>query len=270
MRRLILLLVLVTAIFVTGCENTEDNSPALQGQIDEFFFKAADARASQNDDGTYTIQGITQDETMTIHLVSHNLGTYQLGSGYSNFASFEDSAGNMYTTSPNGSGEVEITDRCISCGWLTGTFKFSAIQEGVDTLAVQKGFFFKVSFLNGDLPSDAPVPTDGALFAEVDGEDYEANSVAATLENGSIKIEGFKDDDIIRIVIPADGVSGNYNYPTDGFSASIINNGVEDPAVSGLISINFNNTTTRITRVFFSFVTESGVQVTMGNTRVDY
>ncbi len=270
MRRLILLFVLVATVFISGCENTEDNSPALQGQMEDFFYRATDVRARLNEDGSYTIQGITRDETLTLHLRSGQLIDYPVGGGSSNFATFEDSAGNIYTTVPHGTGEITLTDRCISCGWLTGKFNFTAIQEGVDTLTVEKGFFFEVSFLNGELPSDTPTASDGTMTAEVNGIDYEANNVSASLDGGTIKIEGFKDDTVIVVSIPSDGVSGNYDYPMTGFFASVINNGVEDPAVSGLISINFNNTTTREARVFFTFTTESGAEVTMGNTRVNY
>ncbi|WP_461302446.1 DUF6252 domain-containing protein [Aureisphaera sp.] len=270
MRRLILLGLLVAVCFMTACESTEDNSPALQGQMEDFFYKATDVRAKQNEDGTYTIQGITQNETLTLHLRSGQLLTYPLGEGNASYATYEDGLGNTYTTSPYGSGEIILTDRCISCGWLTGSFNFSAIQEGVDTISVNKGFFFKVSFLEGQLPSDIPTVSDGVMVGVVDGVSFEANSVNADLASGSIRIDGLKEGKSIKISIPSDGVSGNYTYPMDGFYAAYVDNGVEDPAVSGLISINFNDTATRKARVFFSFVTESGKQITEGNTRVDY
>ncbi|MDC8002824.1 DUF6252 family protein [Aureisphaera galaxeae] len=272
MRRLILLVVLVATAFMAGCETTEDNSPALQGQMEDFFYKAADVRAQKNVDGTYTIQGVTQDEKLTLHLRSGQLLTYPLGEGSPSYATYEDPFGNVYTTSPYGSGEITLTDRCISCGWLTGKFTFTAIQEGIDTITVDKGVFFKVSFLEGGLPGGDidPQASDGTMSARVGALDYDANTVIATLENDIIKIEGFQGGQIIKVIIPFDGVSGNYNLPTEGFSASLTTDGTEDPAVSGLISINFNNTTTRQARVFFSFVTAGGVEVTMGNTRVNY
>ncbi len=270
MRRLILLPVLVLAICLASCENTEDSSPALQGQLDDFFYKATDARGTKNDDGTVTLQGVTQSETLTLHLRGDGLGTYPLGPGEPNYARFEDNGGNMFSTTENGSGEIVITDRCISCGWLTGTFNFTAIQTGVDTLNMNKGVFFRVSFLSGQLPSDTPQQSDGGMTAEVNGDDYEANNVSADLVGDVIKIEGFKDNQIIELTIPSDGVPGNYDYPSSGFSASLFTDGIEDPAVSGLISINFNNTATREARVFFSFMTEGGEEVTLGNTRVDY
>ena len=95
---------LFIALLFVACEDTETNNPALQGEINNSFFKASDARGVQNEDGSFTLQGINEDKILTLHINGPQLGLYPLGEGQSNFASYEDADGNVYTTSPNGQG----------------------------------------------------------------------------------------------------------------------------------------------------------------------
>ena len=69
--------------------------------------------AVKNEDGSYTMQGINQDEVLTLQIDRAQLGTYRLGPGSASFATYVDANENVYTTSPNGSGVIELTDRCI-------------------------------------------------------------------------------------------------------------------------------------------------------------
>lgn len=270
MKRIFLLLFAAILAF-SSCESLEDNSPALQGEIDSVFFRAIDVRGQRNEDGSYTLQGINQDEKLTLNLdrgaSSGALGLYPLGEGHASFATYEDADGNEYTTAPLGEGQIELTDRCISCGWLTGTFRFTAMNPGVDTLNVQKGFFFEISFLDGNI--DATGPTEGDLFANVNENPFQANSVTADEIGSSIIIKGFLDNRIITIEIPANSVSGNYILPVTGFSASYTNNDETTEAISGLISVNFNNATLRKAKVFFNF--DTGIDmITNGDTNFKY
>ena len=148
MKRITLLLFAAVIAF-SSCENTEDNSPALQAEIDSIFFKGLDIRGVKNDDGTFTLQGINQEKKLTITVAENELGSYMMGGGRASMATYEDGEGNEYSTSPFGEGVIELTDRCISCGWLTGNFWFVAKRSETDSLPVrvQKGVFFEVSFL---------------------------------------------------------------------------------------------------------------------------
>jgi Family of unknown function (DUF6252) len=265
MKRIFLLLFAAILAF-SSCENLEDNSPALQGEIDSIFFKSSDVRGQQNENGSFTLQGINQDEKLTLNLNRAQLGEYTLGAGHPSFATYEDPAGNIYTTAPLGEGQIVLTDRCLSCGWLTGTFRFTAVDPGVDTLNVQKGFFFEVSFLDGNIDSG---PSVGTLTANVNEDPYQANSVTAEEIGSSIIINGFLNERVITIEVPANSISGNYILPITGFSASYTNNDETTEAISGIITVNFNNTDTRKILIFFNFDTGSD-NITVGRTRVDY
>ena len=118
----ILLLLLVTIVFVS-CEDLETNSPALQAEIDNVFFKSLDANTSQNNDGTYLIQGFTGNETLSLKISNIDVGTYIVGGTSDNYANFENIVGSVYSTNPEGSGEIVITDRNTSLNAITGFFK---------------------------------------------------------------------------------------------------------------------------------------------------
>lgn len=268
MKRTILLL-FATVIAFSSCENLEDNSPALQGQIDSIFFKANDVRGQQNDDGTFTVQGINQDQTVTITIAESELGTYPLGAGRRSSATYVDGNENEYSTAPYGEGVIELTDRCISCGWLTGSFHFVARRSEFDSLPVtmQKGVFFEVSFL-GDIQQGTP-PI-GTMTAEVDNVPFTASAITVDEANGTIKIIGFDGLQEIEIQVPSNSVSGNYFLPMEGFAASYTANGETTQAEDGgLVSVNFNNTDLRKILIFFDFMA-AGKHITIGRTGVDY
>lgn len=266
MKRIFLLLFAAILAF-SSCENLEDNSPALQGEIDSIFFKASDVRGQQNENGSFTIQGINQDEKLTLTINSSLLGVHPLGDGHPSSATFEDAGGNLYTRAPLENGQIEITDRCISCGWLTGTFRFTGINPGIDTIKVQKGFFFEASFIDGNI--DTGGPSAGTLTANVNEDPFNASTVTADQVSGSIIINGFLDDRVITIEVPENSVTGNYILPMTGFSASYTNNVGTTEAISGIITVNFNNPDPGQILIFFNFDTGTD-SITVGRTRVDY
>ncbi|MEL6812763.1 MAG: DUF6252 family protein [Bacteroidota bacterium] len=271
MKRVILLLFAAVIAF-SSCEETiEDNSPALQGQVDSIFFKANDIRGEQNADGSITIQGIREGEKITINLPGSAVGTYPLGIGTPGSAIYTDAGDNDYTTETLlADGSINISGSCLECGWLTGSFQFSAYREGIDTLSVtvDKGFFFEVSYLDGGV--DGGIPINGEMTAKIDGVDFEANSVIVEEDAGFIVINGFKDNVSIMIKVPANAVSGNYELPQAGYEASYTVDGETfeaDPG--GLISVNFNNQTTKKIKIFFNFVA-GGTVITNGDTSGEY
>lgn len=268
MKRIILLLFAVVIAFAS-CENLEDNSPGFQSEVDSVFFRAQDIRGTQNDDGSFTLQGTSGGKKITLNIEKAQLGTYELGGPKPSSATYEDPSDDVYFTAPFGSGKIEITDRCISCGWLTGSFQFNAKRSENDTLSVsvQKGFFFEVSFLN-EL-GDIPIFTDDTMTAEIDGASFGASAVLVEVVGSSLIINGSDGSKFLRIEVPVDVLSGNYSLPRTDFNASVTVDGVTTQADTGLISVNFNDTTTGDIRIFFTFEA-GGVSVTEGNTRVTY
>jgi hypothetical protein len=249
-----------------GCEDIQDNSPAIQGEINNVFFKALDVRGQQNDNGSFSLKGENQDQELTLNIRSANPGTYPVGPGEANFAIYEDGNGNEYATSPTGEGKIVITDHCVSCRTLTGNFNFVAINTGVDTVYVQKGFFFEVSYDLGGIVGDT---SDGYMDAIVDGAPFNTEIVSGEEIGGAIVFNGFVDNQNITIKIPVNASSGNYSVNDTGFGASYTLDGVVEVAESGQISVNFINTTTRRALVFFNFNTATR-EITNGESRVDY
>ena len=261
------LVLLIASILFVSCEDLEDSTPVIQGTIDDVFFKANDARAVLNDNGSYTLQGYGQDKTLTLHINQAELGTYQLGEGQPNYASFEDELGNVYRTIPSGEGEIVLTDRCLSCGWLTGTFHFSGILQGLDTINVHRGIFYQVSFFEGIIGDGGGGISAGSLNAYVNNSGFNAITVSAELSGNTLVIVGAIDSRKITIEIPSNAVSGDYVLPLEGFRAKYTNENITEEAISGLISVNFNNP--NATLIFFNFNTDNDV-ITEGRVRVDY
>jgi len=268
MKRIILLLFAVVIAFAS-CENLEDNSPGFQSEVDSIFFKAQDIRGTQNDDGSFTLQGISGGQQVTLNIEKAQLGEYLLGGGRASSATYVDPAEDVYTTSPFGDGRIEITDRCVSCGWLTGSFRFNAKRSEGDTLSVsvQKGFFFEVSFLNDNV--DIGLPSAGTMTAEVNGSPFDANSVTTEIIGDVLVINGLIESSSIEIRVPVNSPGGNYSLPREGYEASYTKDGITTPSSTGLISVNFNDTDNNKIRIFFDFVAGTD-NITVGNTRVDY
>ncbi|MEM7185761.1 MAG: DUF6252 family protein [Bacteroidota bacterium] len=269
MKRITLILFAMVIAF-SSCENVENNAPALQGEIDSIFFKALEVRGQRNDDGTFSLQGINQDQTITVTVAENELGTYLMGEGRASKATYMDGEGNEYTTAPYGQGVIELTDRCISCGWLTGSFWFIAGRSENDTLpvSVQKGVFFEVSFLGGDLNEGGP-PI-GSVTASIDGVPFDANSVTADEDGVSIIIEGLEGTEGLRLQVPSNIVSGNYFLPRAGFSAAYINDGeVFEADDGGIVSVNFNDQNDRKILLFFNFEA-NGKVISSGRAGANY
>ncbi|MCW5518475.1 hypothetical protein J1N09_01395 [Aureitalea sp. L0-47] len=265
MKRVLLSLFVLSLLFTSSCsEDIENNSPAIQGQIDSLFFRAIDIRGQVNDNGSISLKGSDQDRELTLNVRGADPGTYLLGAEQPNFAYFIDADGSEYRTSPSGEGKITITNHCSSCESITGTFNFVAINPGVDTIYMQKGVFFEVNYLLGGIDDDTSA---GYMNAFVDGEAFNTELVAAENVSGVLTINGFVDNTNITIKAPADSPSGNYPIDTPGFDAAITIDGVVEVAQSGFISVNYINANRAL--LFFRFDTENHI-ITDGESRVDY
>lgn len=269
--RKIYLLLLVALSVLSSCENVQDNRDAMQGQIDERFFRAPNAFAQTNTDGTFSIVGNAPDQKITLNLATSAFKTHVLGRFPENFAVVEDSNGNVYRTQ-NGieAGEVIITRRCISCGYISGEFNFTAIQAGVDTIRVSKGFFFDVQIEEAFEDPDDPNAITNTFTAIADGADFTATQIVAQQTGDDIVINGTLGDRAILITMPANVTFGNYDLPQAGFSAVYTDaSGNIQEAVTGRITVNFNNVALRSTKILFRFDTANH-SITDGDARVSY
>jgi hypothetical protein len=243
----------------------------LQAKINDDFFRALDARLTESEDGTFLIQGITEKESITMKIGNLELGTYNFGEMSDNYASFEKSNGDSYFTNPNGEGSVTITSYNEEAQTASGSFGFRAMQEGVDTIAVQNGIFYQariISLVDDDVIID-PVNTAGTFICLVDENPFNPFKVSALASDETIEIRGFTLNKSVTIEIPLDLDSGSYPLTDDGLQAYYEDgNGLEN-ANSGNTIIFSNDPLERKVKGTFFFLTDSKT-ITLGQFNVTY
>jgi len=261
----ILYTLLFSLFLFISCENIETNSPALQAEIDHVLFKALDASALQNNDGTYLVQGVTGNETLSLKISNIEVGTYNVGGGSNNYATFENVIGSLYTTNPEGSGQVIITNRDTSINAISGTFNFTAMIPGIATITVHNGVFFEVLYTS-DTGNNS---SDGTMTANIDNNSLNPNSVNAADTGNSIVILGANNTSSVYLKVPIDVATGFYDLPENGFSARYTLNTVEENALTGSIIIISHDIAAKTLAGTFSFATENYV-IEQGQFNVSY
>lgn len=259
-----LFFILSVMLLFSSCENLEDNSPALQGTVDHVVFKAVYARAIANVDGSYTIEGNNEVEEMTLHISSPEIGTYYIGEGFPNSATFETINGVIYSTSSAGEGKIIVSNWDTSINAISGTFNFSAAIPGVDTITVNNGVFYEVPYIGGSGETN-----DGTLTANVDGNGFNAINVTTDDTGNSIIITAIFNAETIKIVIPIDAAVGNYVLPLSGYLASYSNGAGFEQAESGVIDITLHDVGVKTVKGTFSFETSVNT-ITSGQFNVTY
>ncbi|OAB79947.1 DUF6252 family protein [Cochleicola gelatinilyticus] len=261
--RFIYALLLIVPV-LSGCENVERNDPALQGILNSELYRAIDARATENTDGSFLIQGVTQRELLTLRIQRGNPAVYELGENSVNYASFEDFNGNTFSTSPNGLGEIVISNWDEVGKTLTGTFKFRAIQNGIDTLVVQRGAFFEVPYFAEDVDQVA-----GTLLARINGDNFNPFTISASREENSIIIKGSTPNKLLSIRLPVEVEAGSYSLPRTDFIFKYSLNNESETAVSGNLNITNHDPAMRRISGAFSFNTDSHT-ISLGQFNVSY
>lgn len=259
------------AFAMMSCEDIQDNTPALQGTLDQSFFKAIDARAARNIDGSFLIQGTNVDETLTMRISGRQLGTYNVGAQTLNYAFFEDAGGNLYATNPFGIGKIELTNYDDEAKTLSGSFSFQMVLAGIDTLTVSSGLFFEVPFGLGPIedPADGEIGNAGDFFAEINGQPFTPINVGAVDQGNRIKIIGDTSPVRIEILVP-DGVQpGNYSLASGQFDATYRDGTVYETVVSGNIQVTGHDFAAKTLQATFNFETET-TSITSGTFDVAY
>lgn len=264
----LLLLLFITSIF-SSCETTEYNSPGFQANLEGLFYKANDSKAIKRSVSSYTIQGITENEVITLKVEESSEGVYLLGGNSGNYALYEDSNGNQYSTIPGGSGEIIITRRHTGDRYFNGNFRFTAIRPGHDTITVDRGVFYKIPY-DEDINNIEDIPNTTELFiAQIDDEQFNPFTVDITQNETSIIINAFTGPKIMKLIVPIDVTEGIHTIPGNGYNAFATLEGTLQNANSGTINIIGNDTENRILHGRFSFETDNHT-VTEGLFNVVY
>jgi len=265
-----LILLFMAVIAVSSCETLEDNSPALQATLDSVFFKAGDVLGASFSDGSVIYQGVTQDEILTIYLPEKERDTYPMGPGTSAYATYQNFEGLVYTTeAQGGSGEVTVGDRCISCGWISGDFRFTAISPNLDTIVVSKGFYFEANFTRDNLIGIETDPQNNSLVATVNGASFNPTAVEVSESQGVVTTEAVAANQAIIVQVPENALPGDYFIGDVGYAAGYRVDGGTVIAQSGSITIVSNDTAAREMVVSFSFIAGE-YEVTNGSMTIYY
>ncbi len=259
---------------LTSCEDVQDSSSALQASLDFDFYDAIGTRAAENEDGSYLIQGITQNEILTMKVPSLNEGSYNLGGNSENYALFENSNDDTYFTNPDGAGVITITDWNRDEEIVSGYFRFKAILQGVDTLKVSEGLFYRIQVTRFvDSPEDAsvdPTTNAGTFASAIDGIPFNPFEVSALEDGDYIFISATTINREIQIKLPLDIQAGTIvTLPEPGFIVRYTGGDGEEDAVSGNIIVFQHQPAIKRVKGTFSFQTENR-SVTLGQFNVFY
>ena len=267
MKRLSFLIII--SLIILSCENTETYSPALQGLIDNELYRSLDARATESEDGSFIIQGVTENETLTMKVSALEVGTYNFGGSSANYASFEDFNGNTYFTNPDGEGRMTISNYNPEAQIVSGSFNFTAIRPGIDTLSIGNGIFFEVPVNPYIEPIFNPATNAGTFVSLIDGNPFNPFNVSAVENTNSIVITGSSTNRTILLSIPKTIGMGNYELPAMGYIAEYIENGDISGAISGNLTIISHNQANNLIKGTFSFLTATN-SISLGQFNVVY
>lgn len=154
------------AIFLglSGCEDVEFNTPAIQGQKNGNFWKA-ETYAADIDFGGFVIEGKNGKERVQLITTNDTRGTFTLGLDSGNVAIYVDAKGMVYSTKnapdtsvslypPSGEIIVEDIDNDDPMG-VIGTFWFNAYNDaGTEVVNFNRGVFYKVPLVGGLIQID--------------------------------------------------------------------------------------------------------------------
>lgn len=257
---------LLAALSLISCEDKKVNEVAFQAKVDDRLYISTDARAALNEDGSVTIQGFTNDESMTLYLSRLAEGNFAIGEGFTNFAVYEDMGGNIYSTNPNGEGVVTISELNENNKTLTGIFNFNAFLPGIDTIYVSRGILFNVSYTGGDIPD----PTNAGTFsAKVDGNLFIPITVSSRDTGNTIITSGSNANATIAISVTSEVEPGEYTLPRGGFSAKYQDANGPETTAEGIINIIEHNIANKTIKGTFSFLTNR-TEITEGQFDVAY
>jgi len=269
MKRLLLLPVLALTLFASCSSEIEDNSPAMQAVVnDSLFFKAVDVRAFYNDQGNLIIRGANDVEVLTF-LMREVSGQQGFGGCCANVATFEDIDGRIFSTSPVGSGQTNLT---VNNGTVSGGFNLTAFRSGnLDTLVFGQGYLFQVPIAAtiGEDPED-PDAIEDSFSARVNTVSFNPTVTAAAVSGGNLSIVGQTSNASIRLDFPSNTGAGMYDLDANGaFKGTYRVMDTDFVSQSGTLNIISNDTNNRVIVGEFTFDT-TDFSVTDGRFTLNY
>lgn len=151
MKKILSLFVLV-ATFSSCQDDVSFNSPSVQGYKDREVWQAGTFTATVGSDSSLTVTATRGYEVLTLRTDDSAAGDYTLGEASSNTATFVFSADGVteeYSTlDADASGRITISanplETDLSKGFITGTFRFQAVDSEGTELSFTSGHFYKL------------------------------------------------------------------------------------------------------------------------------
>lgn len=246
-----ILLFAVAVFTLTSCENVQDNQTAVQAMVDDASFNALYAIGNTSEDGSVTIETSSNSRVIKLHLGNTNANSFDLNGAAGHYATYRDTNGNVYTTQGTGTGSVEITDRCASCGTIAGRFDFMAVMPGIDTVYVNNGMF--VDVVVGGQQTEVATDSDGTFSALIDSGSFSPVVVNAIDTGNYLLVEGQKGGSSLIVRVPITAAAGDYNLTSGGFAATMIEGLITQNANNGSITILSHNRNAKTMKATFAF-----------------
>ncbi len=146
------ILIFVLSLFIASCsEEVKFNNPGFQTLKQGTMWNATNLRAILASDGSVTIIGSKDFETVTLRTDKITPHTADFGVNGIFYAEYDNRAvgftGNYSTGFVGGNGQIIITD--YSEGMVTGNFKFNAVNTDLglvepDKINFRNGTFYKI------------------------------------------------------------------------------------------------------------------------------
>ncbi len=152
MMKKILSLFVIAVAFSSCQDDVSFNSPAVQGYKDREVWQAGTYTATVGSDNSLTVVATRGYETLTLRTDDSAAGDYALGADEANTATFVFSADQVveeYTTvDQDATGRISISanplETDLSKGYITGTFRFQAVDSEGNELSFTSGHFYKL------------------------------------------------------------------------------------------------------------------------------
>ncbi|MCP2026678.1 hypothetical protein L1276_001822 [Flavobacterium sp. HSC-32F16] len=147
-------------VLISCTEDVKFNNPAFQTLKNNVFWRAQTYKAYLGANGTIIIEGSLGYEKVTLQTASFEKQTFALGVNDQSRAFYENTlpaeAVSFSTGTTIGNGQITITDYDTDNHTISGTFKFTAVNDDESNIESQKinfteGVFYKVPIEVSDI-----------------------------------------------------------------------------------------------------------------------
>jgi len=258
----------------TNCNN-DDDGPSQDGtmsaEIDGQSWEAEEVAATYLQ-SRLVVAGRTpdgQDVVISLDMPQLEENAFELSEETLSAIAYNESAnsnsftsnGNVFNNEVEITGQVTVTEINTDDMWVSGTFNATCYRplsvNTPDSVVITNGQFTKVPYTDEVPTTDG----DNSLTVNIDGQTWQANSVAGTLISTSglntlsVTATDSQGEKSVGLVMPPDVTTGTYSLAVFGDYTAQYNPDANTflGADSGTLTITEHNTTAKIVKGTFSF-----------------